>query len=225
MRAQTALPSAKRPVTDFVRFDPVMHLTDGDVLGVTAEGAHAFEERVRFGPVTGITPEPNAAAWLAERLMRVACAAHDEGVTGRPILVSAPMAALADPNAALACDAAIRRTTMCQQEFCLMFPDAAFAADPADATSRIARLRRCGFRVGIDMRKSWQTGLSESLRLMIDTLRIDAGAVHTADDLHEAAIAASASGIVVVADNAAWRDGASLAGCGVSGAVRPRGDA
>ena len=225
MRAQTALPSAKRPATDFVRFDPVMHLTDGDVLGMAAEEAQEFEERVRFGPVTGFKSESNAAAWLAERVLRIACAAYDEGVTGRPILVSAPMAALADPNTALACDAAIRRTTMCQQEFCLVFPDAAFAADPADCTARIARLRRCGFRVGIDMRKSWQTGLSQSLRLMIDTVRIDAGAVHTSDELHEAAIAASASGILVVADRAAWRDGATLAESGVSGAVRPRGDA
>lgn len=226
MRAQTALLAEKRLQSGFVRFDAVMHLEAGDLLGVAAEEAMEFEERVSFGPVTGMahTADADAASWLAERLVRVASAAYAQGATGRPILVSAPIAALADPNTAMACDAAIRRTAMCQQEFCLMFPDAAFSSETVDCTSRVARLRRCGFRVGIDMRRSWQTGLSESLRLMIDTLRIEAAAVHTSDELHEAAIAAAAAGILVVADNAAWREGPALAESGVTGAITPRSD-
>ena len=41
---------------------------------------------------------------------------------------------------------AVRRTVLCQQEFCLMFTDAAFAGDPADSTARIARLRKAGYK-------------------------------------------------------------------------------
>ncbi|MFN7054684.1 EAL domain-containing protein [Hyphomonas sp.] len=225
MRAQIALPLGKRPISEQVRFHPVMDLDSGDILGMATEEMAEFEERARFGPASKRLEPADPATWLADRLTRTACAAYDQDATGRPILVNAPIPALAHPNTALACDAAIRRTTMCQQEFCLMFPDAAFAADPADATSRIARLRRCGFRVGIDMRRSWQTGLSESLRIMIDTLRVDASAVHVSDDLHEAAIAAAASGILVVADGASWRDGPVLAESGISAAINPRGDA
>jgi hypothetical protein len=225
MRAQIALPQEKRAISGHVRFDPVMHLDAGDLMGMAAEEMHEYEERVRFGRNALLAEPASPATWLADRLTRIASAAYEQETTGRPILVNGPVAALSHANTALACDAAIRRTTMCQQEFCLMFPDTAFAADPADAVPRIARLRRCGFRVGIDMRRSWQTGLSESLRIMIDTLRVEASAVHACDELHKAAIAAAASGILVVADGASWRDGAALAESGIHAAISPRSDA
>lgn len=212
-----------------VRFLPVMHLTAGDMLGMAAEEMLEFEERVSFGPVTGpatsAAKDADPASWLAGRLTRIASAAWADGALGRPIMVTAPMAALVDQNTGLVCDAAIRRTTMCQQEFCLMFSDAAFSAEDADCASRVARLRRHGFRVGIDMRRSWQTGLSESLRLMIDTIRVDAGALETSEELQEIVEVARQSGILVVADNASWRDGEYLEGTGISGGIAPRSDA
>lgn len=214
-----------RRINRQVRFLPVLHLLAGDMLGLAAEEALEYEERVSFGPVTGRTEAPNPAKWLASRLTRIASAAWAEGSSGRPILVAAPMAALADPNTALACDAAIRRTTMCQQEFCLMFQDAAFADENIDNTSRVARLRKAGFRVGIDMRQSWHAGLSESLRLMIDTIRVDAEELEASPDLQDIVLAARESGILVVADNASWRDGAVLEDTGISGAIAPRCDA
>ena len=140
-----------------VRFKPVMHLLGGDSLGLVADEPIEFEERVAFG--------------------RIASAASAQEMPHRPILVAAPMAGLSDPDTAVACDAAVLRTILCQQEFCLMFTDAAFAGDPADSTARIARLRRVGFRVGIYMRHSWQTPLSESFRILIDTIRVDADAL------------------------------------------------
>lgn len=208
-----------------VRFQPVVHLVAGDMLGLAAEEMVEFEERVLFGPVTGRTPEMDAGAWLAERLVRVASAAWAEGTQGRPILVPAPMAALVDQNTAVACDAAVRRTTMCQQEFCLIFSDAAFSAEDVDSTSRVARLRKHGFRVGIDMRRSWQTGLNEAMRLMIDTIRVDADELEQSAELQEVVAVARATGILVVADNANWRDGDHLGDSGIDGAIAPRCDA
>jgi len=207
-----------------VRLVPVVHLLAGDMLGMAAEEAMEFEERVRFGPVTASAADTDPAKWLADRLSRVASAVWAEGATGRPILVPAPLAALANVNTAVACDAAVRRTTMCQQEFCLMFSDAAFAGETVDCTSRVARLRKAGFRVGIDMRQSWHTTLSEGLRLMIDTIRIDADALETSPDLQDVVMIARESGILVVADNANWRDGEFLEETGVAGAIAPRTD-
>lgn len=207
-----------------VRFLPVVHLLAGDSLGMAAEEAVEFEERVSFGPAT-VMAETDPAKWLAERLVRVASAACADGAMARPILVPAPMAALTNVNTAVACDAAVRRTTMCQQEFCLMFSDAAFAADAADSTSRVARLRKAGFRVGIDMRRSWHCALSDGLRLLIDTIRVDADALETSADLQETVMVARESGILVVADNASWRDGDFLEDTGVAGAIAPRTDA
>lgn len=208
-----------------VRLVPVVHLVAGDMLGMAAEEAVEFEERVSFGPAAASAPEADPAKWLAERLVRIASAAWNNNAMGRPILVPAPMTALAHANTAVACDAAVRRTTMCQQEFCLMFSDAAFAAESVDCTSRVARLRKAGFRVGIDMRRSWHTALSDGLRLMIDTIRVDADALETSADLQETVSIARECGILVVADNASWRDGDFLEQTGVSGAVAPRSDA
>lgn len=208
-----------------VRLVPVVHLLAGDMLGMAAEEAVEFEERVSFGPATGNAAEADPAKWLADRLVRIASAAWNDNALGRPILVPAPMTALAHANTAVACDAAVRRTTMCQQEFCLMFQDTAFAGETVDCTSRVARLRKVGFRVGIDMRRSWHTPLSEGLRLMIDTIRVDADALETSADLQEIVAIARESGILVVADNASWRDGEFLEATGVAGAVAPRTDA
>ena len=87
------------------------------------------------------------------------------------------------------------------------------------------RLRRAGFRVGIDMRRSWQTPLSESVRILIDTILVDADALETSVDLLEATQVARAAGILVVADQASWRDGPYLDRLGVAGAVAPQADA
>ncbi len=208
-----------------VRFKPVLHLLSGDSLGVVADEPIEFEERVAFGPASAEAASASPAKWLAGRLERVASAACAQDYTHRPILVAAPMAGLADPDSALACDAAVRRTVLCQQEFCLMFSDAAFAGDPADSTARIARFRRAGFRVGIDMRYSWQTPLSESFRILIDTIRVDADALEASHELCDTVIAAKSSGVLVVADHASWRDGDYLESIGVDGAVAPQADA
>ncbi|MBY9067887.1 EAL domain-containing protein [Hyphomonas sp. WL0036] len=214
-----------RSQQNHLRFVPVVHLLAGDMLGMAAEEAIEFEERVSFGPAGLKAPEADAAKWLADRLSRIASAAWEDMSIGRPILVPAPMAALSNANTAVACDAAIRRTSMCQQEFCLMFPDTAFAAETVDCASRVARLRKAGFRVGIDMRRSWHTPLTEGLRLMIDTIRVDADELEASPDLQEIVMVARESGILVVADNANWRDGTFLEETGIAGAVAPRTDA
>lgn len=208
-----------------VRFKPVMHLMGGESLGLVADEPMEFEERVSFGPAAQEADTHSAAKWLAGRIERVASATCNAGQTHRPIMVAAPMACLADPDTAAACDAAVRRTILCQQEFCLMFSDAAFAGDPADSTARIARLRRAGFRVGIDMRYSWQTPLSESFRILIDTIRVDADALEVSNELCDVVEVAQAAGILVVADHANWRDGDYLNQLGVVGAVAPNADA
>lgn len=208
-----------------VRFKAVMHLLAGDSLGLVADEPMEFEERVSFGPAANDNDALNAAKWMAGRLERVASAVCAQELPHRPILVAAPMAGLSDPNTAAACDAAVRRTVLCQQEFCLMFTDAAFAGDPADATTRIARLRRAGFRVGIDMRHSWQTPMTDTFRILIDTIRVDADALEASNELCDVVMAAKAAGILIVADHANWRDGEFLRDIGVEGGVAPQTDA
>ncbi len=208
-----------------VRFRPVLHLLAGDLLGTAAEEMTEFEECVSFGPRTQPRQMPSAASWMAARLERIASAAWAEAMAGRPILVGAPLAALIDPQTATVCDTAIQRTTLCQQEFCLMFSDSACCSAEGDLTGHIARLRKHGFRVGLDLRHSWQMPMSEALCLMIDTIRIDADLLENSQVLQEKSSNAHASGILVVADNASWRDGETLSAAGITGAVSPQTDA
>ncbi len=208
-----------------VRFHPVLHLVDGDLRGMAAEEPFDFEERIVFGPHGVQRGADSPAAWLAARLRRIASGAVAGELSPRPILIDAPMAALADPDTALACDNAVRGTCLCQQEFCLVFPDAAFAGEAADAERRVVFLRKRGFRVGIDMRQSWHVHLNGALRLMIDTLRVDAGDVLADDTLAHRCEAAMAAGILVVADNARWQDAEALAERGVTTAAAPASDA
>ncbi|KCZ94593.1 EAL domain-containing protein [Hyphomonas johnsonii] len=207
------------------RFHQVVHLLSGDPLGQICESPVQFEERAAFGPVTGNLPDSNPAKWLSDQLVRVASATHGQSIGHRPILVPAPLAALAHSNTAVACDAAIRRTSLCQQEICLEFADAAFAGGVTDYVSRVGLLRRHGFRIAIDMRRSWQTPMNDALRLLVDTIRIDARAIDTNPDLVEIVEVADASGILIVAEHAHWRDGEYLADLGIHAASRPKADA
>lgn len=207
-----------------LRFHPVMHLLDGTSYGAVCEMSKTFEERVSFGPAAHSAPGPNPAKWLCERLSEVASAAHTFDSRLRPIIVPAPLAALSHANTAVGCDATIRRTSLCQQEICLEFEDTAFAGCKADIVNRVAHFRRHGFRVSIDMRKSWQTPLSEALRLLIDSIRVDARDLEVDDELLDICEMASAAGILVIAENANWRDGEFLTRCGINAGVQIRAD-
>lgn len=222
---QTWTPDSFRSVPAApVRFEPVLDLATGDALGMAADLPFCFEDSPSFGPARARHSETNSAKWMAERLGEVASVAHEFRQDHRPIIVPAPIAALANPDTALVCDARVRRSTFCQQEFCLEFTDTAFAGDPADCTSRVAHLRRHGFRVSVDMRRSWQTPLAEGMRLLIDTLRVDARRLDC-DDLIDTCETAATAGILVIAENAYWRDADELTRLGISAGLRLRTDA
>lgn len=208
-----------------MRLTPVLSLLDGDTHGLLSEAVEEFEERVSFGPAAKPSETPDPAEWLATQLERLARLLADRKNDDRPVIVAAPLTALAHSNTALAADAAIRRTEVCHQEICLEFGDAAFAGDPADVIQRVANLKRRGFRVGVDMRKSCTSPLGDGLRLLLDTLRIDASQLDTDQNLRETVEAARATGVFVIAENAKWRDGDYLESLGVLGATRPLTDA
>ena len=201
-----------------------MDLIDGGSLGSLCDISSTFEETVSFGPSAIPSRVACPATWLSERLVDIACEAYGGDLRHRPIIVPAPAAALRHPHAALACDTAVRRTTLCQQEFCIEFQDAAFVASGYDELRYPLNFRRRGFRVSVDMRKSWQIKMTDSFRLMIDTIRIDARALETDPELVRHCESASEAGILVIAENAKWRQGSELANLGVQAAVSPQTD-
>ena len=221
--------ASQTQVSSSIRFAPVVHLQTGETKTLIAETEQRFEERAVFGRAA-IAAEcsgashPSPAAWLAAHIEMVANDAHERTVE-RPVIVSAPLAALVHADTPLACDAAIRRTHLCAQEICIEISDAALALPGADTQTAIEKLRRCGFRISLDARQSWHAPLDASLRLLLDGLRIDARNLESEPELEDRVEAAVACGMTIIAENAPWRDGDYLASIGIDYGLRPRTDA
>ena len=209
-----------------VRFAQIMHLDSGGSVASLAETPFRYSDRPSFGPAAlNVPQQDNPASWLADQIETIAAGANLLEVNERPILVKAPIAAFAHSKTGAACEAAVIRSKLCPQEICLEFSDAAFSASPYEAANRVKGLRLLGFRVSIDARKAWNAHLSTTLRLTLDTYRINAEKLKSDTDLQWQCEAAAASGITVIAEQARWRDAPWLADFGVEYAIRPKTDA
>jgi|GEM_PF-2576420 len=221
------MPLATQPRTlPPFRFEPVRELPTGMATGLLVEHREAFADAVRFGPAWADACQPSqcAGSWLAERIER---AAHTEALapqTLRPIFVPAPDAALADPNAPLACSGAVARTPLLAQEFCIVFRDSAFAVAGGLIEKHVRSFRRRGFRVALDMRRSQATPLTQSLLLMIDTLRVHCDDLGEPDIL-EIVQAAREAGVCILGDCPKWRNVNELASIGIGFGFDLRADA
>ncbi|MEQ9315962.1 MAG: EAL domain-containing protein [Henriciella sp.] len=225
LRMRTEQQSQKAPSVAPMRFEPVVHLVNGDIVNLIAETPKRYEERVSFGKSGLIAERISPALWLAHEVELAAQIAYREAATARPILIQAPIAAMMHPDTPMACDAAAARGKICPQEICIEVEDAALAQSRNDIVKSIEALRRRGFRVGINATRSWCTPLDTGLRLMLDCVRVDARALWSNEDLMSRIDAAVACGMAVIAENAHYRDGDDLAEIGVELAVRPRADA
>ena len=220
-------PQAKSPTQQRNRLLPIMHLETGEAVLLFAETEKRFEERAVFGPAALAAEGSEVASpaqWMAEHLEAVAHDAHNRA-TERPVIVEMPLVALVHPDTAMACDAAIARTRLCPQEICLELQDAALALPAArSAQDRIEALRRCGFRVSLNSTRSWQCALDHKLRILLDSIRVDARKIESEDALQDRIEAAACAGMLVIAENAHWRDSYYLNELGVEYEFRMRAD-
>ncbi|MEL7111937.1 MAG: EAL domain-containing protein [Pseudomonadota bacterium] len=205
-----------------------MHLETGDAVLLFAETEKRFEERAVFGPATRAAEGSRVATpaqWMAEHVEAVAHDAHNR-TTERPVIVELPLVALIHPDTAIACDAAIARTKLCPQEICLEVQDAALALPAArGAQAGIEALRKCGFRVSLNSTRSWQCPLDHNLRILLDSLRVDARKIEDDEALQDRIDMAACAGMLVIAENANWRDTYFLNELGVEYGFRMRADA
>jgi len=221
--SEVASPAAARN-----RLLPVMHLETGEAVLLFAETEKRFEERAVFGRAAVAAERSDAvspALWIAGHVESVAHDAHNRA-TERPVIVEMPLVVLIHPDTPVACDAAIARTRLCPQEICFEIQDAALALPAArNAQDSIEALRRCGFRVSLNATRSWQCPMSHSLRLLLDSLRVDARHIESEPELQDRIEAATQAGMLVIAENANWRDSYFLNEIGVEYGMRMRADA
>lgn len=220
--------AAHSPLPQRNRLLPVMHLETGDAVLLFADAEKRFDERAVFGPVLGAaecSDPASPAEWMADRVEEIASDAHYR-TTERPVIVPLPLPALIHDDTAVACDAAIARTRLCPQEICFEVDNAALALPSATlAQDRIEKLRRCGFRVSLNATRSWDAPLDHSLRVLVDSLHVDARKIDTEATLQDRIETAASSGMLVIAENAYWRDTHFLGEIGVEFGFRMKSDA
>ena len=223
MRVQTA--GSIAATKTLLRFQPVVHLLTGDVVCAAAQSSRRFEELAAFGPSGLSSTAESPAVWLSGIIEDLAVRARVTDMDVRPIHIEAPVAAMMHPDTPLACEAAVARSQLLPQEVCIEVSDASLAQSKRDVTRSIEALRRKGFRLGVIATKSWSTPLDTSLRLMLDTVRVDARKLFDDPDLMKRVDAAVACGMSVIAEGAAYRDGDELSAIGVDLALNPKTDA
>ncbi len=214
------------PVTERVprlRFKPIVRLADGAAYGLQAETDIAFEDTFRPRHLSD-AHLPSAAAWLGDLIERAARLAQDADFRLRPISISAPMAALSDPDTPMACEAGVLRSKLLPQEFRIDFCDASVSGLEDLAMDRVDAVRKRGFRVGLDARRSWRTPMNARARMTFEAVRLDPYALEALDIPMSRLEVASADGVALIADNVHWRDAEKLAESGINFAITPRMD-
>ena len=223
-RLHPASPTLPPPIPGH-SFKTILDLATYDVVGLAHTGGRVFEEQARFGPANLADTVACPAEALATRVEAALLASIARDQVSRPLHITAPLAALAHPDAAAACDAAVRRARACPQEICLEFEDCAFAQNPADAIRNVRAFRRFGLRVGVDARRAWNATTNLQLRMLLDSVRVDVRVLGYEADLVERLEAARFAGMAVIGDYARWRDVDELLEAGVTLATCPAADA
>jgi hypothetical protein len=206
-----------------LRFKPVVRLADGASHGLQVETDTKFEDTFRPRHLSD-AQLPSAAAWLGDLIERAGRLAQDTDFRQRPIVIPAPMAALADPDCAMACEAGALRAGMLPQEFRIDFCDASVSNLEDMAMDRLDAVRKRGFRVGLDARKTWRTPMNARARMTFEAVRLDPFSLDAQDIPVSRLEVASADGVALVADNAHWRDADKLAESGINYALSPKID-
>jgi hypothetical protein len=206
-----------------IRFRPVVQLRDGCAFGVHAQTEFNFEDTFRPGRFQA-DAAPSAAAWLGETIERVARLAERTGQQGRPISLTAPLAALSDPDTPMAAEAGARRSRLLPQEIRLDFSDAAVCALEDQGMDRLEAVRARGFRIGLDARRGWRTPMGVRARTVIEAVRLDPGLYLGLEAPIGRFEAAAAEGVALIAENAHWRDAAELEKLHIGFAISPLTD-
>jgi hypothetical protein len=206
-----------------LRFKPVLRLADGAAFGLHVETDMAFEDSFRPRHFSDAA-QPSSAQWLGDMIERAARLADDTNQTARPLSITAPLAALADADTAMACEAGARRTRLLPQEIRIDFVDGSVAALEDFALDRLDAIRKRGFRVGLDARKSWRTPMSARARMTFEAVRICPDTLEQFDIPMSRLDIAATDGVALIADGARWRDCEKLANIGCHFAMSPRAD-
>ena len=205
------------------RLIDVYDLEFGKAVFLIAQNQTDFSDRARFGPRTQSPLQQNPAGWLAQNIEKIAQITHAHSAT-RPVLIPIPIAAVMDENCVTACHAALSGSPLCPQEVCLELDDATVTLMGNALNPILEALLRHGFRIGINASVTATAPLSEGLRLLVDTYRVDVRCLDRDRTLQDRIEAAAATGLSIIAENARWRDGPFLAQLGIQYALSPGHD-
>jgi hypothetical protein len=206
-----------------LRFKPIVRMADGASHGLQVESDLKFEDMFRPRHLSD-AELPSAAAWLGDLIERAARLAQDTDFRQRPIVITAPMAALADPDTPMAAEAGALRAGVLPQEIRIDFCDASVSGLEDLAMDRLDAVRKRGFRLGLDARKSWRTPMNARARMTFEAVRLDPFGLEALDIPMSRLEVASTDGVALIAENVHWRDVEKLAESGIHFGLSPKMD-
>lgn len=209
-----------------LRTEPCFHLPTGDTVGAFVQSAHAFNDQASSF-LTGTSQQRvKVEDWLYDQITTLDVYCQALTMVARPLMLPVPDVSLNYTGSLLeTCLHAVAQTQFCPQELSLELSSAAVISNPQQALDFVHAFRRNGFRVSIDARQNWQLEMSPMTWLMIDSLRIEARQIATCAHLDVLIDTAADAGVVIVAENAKWREADYLASLGVLYALSPKADA
>jgi hypothetical protein len=207
------------------RFEPVVHIVSGQPAAILSQGMREYGDEVRFTARGYQPPRTPPGEWLAASLEATLRAASANAITARPLHVPAPSPALLDAAARGACLDALHRMRACAQEIVLEFDDWVLGTERRELVFALSRFRSVGFRLCIDATASWQMPTGDAVPLLIDSVRVDAGALFEDGELAARCRELSMGDIDIIADRPRWRDAGALVEFGAHYASRPQADA
>lgn len=210
--------------TPHLRAHNCVHLCSGDTVGAVIEYAQNFEDTPVSFTSGNTQTQTRPSDWVGEKILDAAVMCETIEYTERPLVMPVPAMVLNDPLILDACIRATAQTRLCNQEISLELTDAAITLYREEAHALCHALRRKGFRVSVDARKSWAGDLPGTDWLMVDTLRIRAEDIDTNPDIEDLIETAASAGVAIIAERPYWRDGDYLARMGVNYGINPRTD-
>ncbi len=224
-RQKLAKPQPNRgQTTPQIRAHNCIHLCSGDTVGAIVEYAQNFEDTPIVFPSGNELIQTSPSDWVGEKILDVAAMCETIECNERPLVMPVPAMVLADPLTLDACIKATAQTRLCHQEISLELTDSAITLHTEEAHAFCHMMRRKGFRVSVDARKTWENDLPGTDWLMVDTLRVRAKDIDTQRDIEDLIEVAASAGVAIIAEQAHWRDGEYLARMGIDYGTKPRAD-
>lgn len=224
--ATTAINPTRRVKTR-VRVEPIVSIENGENTGSYARIDPLHDDSCLFRVSAAGDITYTASHWCMAAIEAVTDLLQSDYDRSLPIHIPFPLAGLEDPRMQERLTECFANLGQSPQDFRFCVPDAAIYPDTEHYMELLSDMARCGFRMAIDIRNSWQSPISSEMRQVFDAVIMTASQMITrGDEVKSAKLDfMRSSNMEITIDKAAWRDMPALQRRGATNVIAPKADA